>query len=396
MKKIIIIILSILLVGGIGVFLFFKFSNVSDDIDVDTVQETQEEIIKETTAPFTDEELKNKQRKVIQDIKREKEEKAKELTPLEKYYQKYKKDVDKQLGKTSNDVGLARENFPIILNEIFINNNWNKGLTEAKCRQEHKLYFPKYLSQKFIDKYSEKGIAKVLEIEEPITLVSFIPEPEGIYIKLSINYDEKIIYLIADMTKDYKIEDVEIDTIIDTNNPEEKVKLNRFTYFDGILNYCLGENYKSDNKFKIEENLNLEDKGNNKLNEKLYQYLGTWEDENGFTTSFEEKFINITVAIEEDGKDYSENYTIMFDHEDGELTDLKFLVQKKKFLGNTENREKRTQEELEEAEKKQNRDTFYFNKELEKELKFQEELDKRFKQIEGERKIKENVDKSVE
>ena len=86
----------------------------------------------------------------------------------------------------------------------------------------------------------------------------------------------------------------------------------------------------------------------------------------------------------------------MFDHKNGELTDLKFLVQKKKFLGNTENREKRAQEELEEAEKKQNRDTFYFNKELEKELKFQEELDKRFKQIEGERKLKENVDKSDE
>lgn len=392
MKKIIIIILSILLVGGIGVFLFLKFSNVSDDIEVDTIQETVEEnVANENNIEETvsDKEWEKRKEKVLKEIQKEKKEKP--LTPTEKYYQKYKKDLEKNLGSNSREIGLAKNNFPEIIHDIFVNNNWNKGLSEVECFEEHKIYYPKYLSQKFIDKYSEKGLAKGLNIDGKITLASFLPEPEGIYIKLSINYDEKIIYLIVTMTKDYKIEDVEIEAIIDNTVNDEVVFLNRYTYFDGILNYCLGENYNTTNKYIIDtsDDLSIEDKGNNKLNEKLYQYLGTWENEEGFYCSFEDKFINISIGIEEDGKDYEEKYTITFDYDEGKLTDLKFLIQKKKFLGNTDNREKRDEEYLEELERKQVRNDFRFSKDLEKEKAFNEELAKRFKEIENEEKVKE-------
>lgn len=379
MKKIIIALILILVLGIVSFFIFIvPKMNMNDDITVDEIEDSFDESSSEELQDLA----------TVSEIKRvpfkaKKEKIEKKLNPTEKYEQEYREKSDKHFGKTKREI----ENRKTILNEIlftiFIENDWSTAKkTATYCRDNFLTYYPYYLTDKFIDKFYEKNINDFFKIDGEIDYVYLKETPEELYLICEIYKNDKTypIYFKTEMNN-YKLDDIDFYMTLDS---EEIVPLNRETFIDGINTFCLKDHYTG-NKINLlySDDLNIELKGDNYLSENMVNYMGFWKNEDGFEYSWEDKYVNISIMVDgKNGNDYEERYTVTFDYNDEEeLNDISFLIQKKKLIGQNTLREEREIEQVENFKKVQEKLSNDTKKHYKEQIEFYENLDKEFKKI---------------
>ncbi len=359
MRKIIFIVLGILALG-VGIFIFFSLRN-SGEIELDeyTTSTTSQSI--ESISNDSLLEKENEEAPYYEDIME-----TKETSEFTKLYSRFK---NKGL-----DVAYYNSVVDIICRP---DQKWRINETPTYKGIAANVNLKNILSKDFTDKYNEKdGVIKAKGYDfDYLDTILFTPTYTENKVYVEYAKDNKEHILIGNLVfNNYdKITDIDFyldfifrdysknSTFGDPYEVKQVVGLYEETFVDGIVNYCIDREVikKSDLDSGPTTNIELEKtnfkepnrKGTDNLFSKnLIQFGGLWIDENKKYYSWEDKFVNISGIVEIDGKDYRENYIVIFDVKDNKLSNISFTTSTRKLIGDSDKREERKRKAQQEFE----------------------------------------------